>query len=90
MFDWQTVIAGLMILGALVYVARRAVTRLSSFRAAKAGANACETGCGSCAGSKTSPAVPLKTIVQIERTSIKVQSSKFKVQGSKSEGVLEP
>ncbi|MBV9958201.1 MAG: FeoB-associated Cys-rich membrane protein [Acidobacteria bacterium] len=68
MFDWQTIVVGLIILAALFYVGRRGLTRLRSFRASKAGAASCETGCGKC---ETSPAVaaPLKTFVQIERAS---------------------
>jgi uncharacterized RmlC-like cupin family protein len=66
-FDWQTIVVALMILAALVYVGRRGLTRLRAFTAAKAGASSCETGCGKCESSQ--PATPLKTFVQIERTS---------------------
>ncbi|HEY0546209.1 MAG TPA: FeoB-associated Cys-rich membrane protein [Pyrinomonadaceae bacterium] len=66
MFDWQTIIVGLIILAALFYVGRRGLTRLRSFNAAKAGAASCETGCGKCETSQA--ATSLKTFVHIERS----------------------
>jgi hypothetical protein len=47
-FDWQTVAVALIVAGALLYVARRALARLRSFRAPKGGGGACATGCGTC------------------------------------------
>ena len=46
-FDWQTVAVGLIVAGALLYVARRALARLRSFGTAKGGGS-CATGCGTC------------------------------------------
>lgn len=45
-FDWQTVAVALIVAGAFLYVARRALARLRSF-AAKGGGS-CATGCGKC------------------------------------------
>jgi hypothetical protein len=45
-FDWQTVAVALIIAGALLYVGRRALSRLRSFRTSKGGS--CATGCGTC------------------------------------------
>jgi hypothetical protein len=68
MFDWQTIIVALLILGALVYVGRRGLTRVRSLYATKAGANTCDTGCGKCEASQSQPAASLKTLVQLERS----------------------
>ncbi len=46
-FDWQTFAVALIVAGAFLYVARRALARLRSFRAPKGG-GACSTGCGNC------------------------------------------
>jgi hypothetical protein len=45
-FDWQTVAVALIVAGAFLYVSRRALARLRSFRT-KGGGN-CATGCGNC------------------------------------------
>ena len=45
-FDWQTIAVALVVAGAFLYVARRALKRLRSFRM-KGGAS-CATGCGNC------------------------------------------
>ena len=63
-FDWQTVAVALIVAGALLYVARRALTRLRSFGAPKAGG--CSTGCGTC-GDADAPLRPSKQTVQIGR-----------------------
>ena len=63
-FDWQTIAVALIVAGAFLYVARRGLARLRSFRAGtKAGAG-CETGCGKC-GDEVSTARPAKALVQI-------------------------
>ncbi len=65
MFDWQTIAVVLIILAALAYVARRALSRLRSFRLSKRqGAPACSTGCGAC-GEAKQPARPAPTFVRI-------------------------
>ena len=46
-FDWQTIAVALIVAGALLYVARRALARLRSFGAPKGGGS-CATGCGTC------------------------------------------
>jgi hypothetical protein len=46
-FDWQTVAVALIVAGALLYVARRALARLRSFKTTKGGGS-CATGCGTC------------------------------------------
>ena len=63
-FDWQTIAVALIVAGAFLYVARRGLARLRSFRAGtKAGAG-CETGCGKC-GDEPVPTRPAKVLVQI-------------------------
>ena len=49
-FDWQAIAVALIVAGALLYVARRALARLRSFGAAKGGegGGGCATGCGTC------------------------------------------
>ena len=66
MFDWQTIAAVLVVLAAVLYVARRAWARLRSMRAGAGGvaASACETGCGKCGDTAATPTRPL---VQIGR-----------------------
>lgn len=49
MLDWQTILVTLFILAAALYVARRGLSRLRSFRAGKRASAACEAGCG-CSG----------------------------------------
>jgi hypothetical protein len=64
--DWQTFLVAVIVLAAAIYVARRALTRLRSFRASKKAANACDTGCGSCdAGQKA--ATPGTVFVELTR-----------------------
>ena len=45
-FDWQEIAVALVVAGALLYVARRALKRLRSF--GKKGGGTCATGCGKC------------------------------------------
>ena len=47
-FDWQTIAVALIVAGALLYVARRALARLRSFKMTKGGGGSCATGCGTC------------------------------------------
>ncbi|HEX8852381.1 MAG TPA: FeoB-associated Cys-rich membrane protein [Pyrinomonadaceae bacterium] len=70
MFDWQTIAVALIILGALVYVARRGIRRLRSF-GTQAGAPPCATGCGSCGGEPATKtkAAPLLVQISTRRTS---------------------
>ena len=63
--DWQTIVVGLIILAAAVYVGRRAWRRLRAFSASRAAAS-CETGCGKCEPSTTKPAA--NPLVQIGRS----------------------
>lgn len=66
MFDWQTIVAALIILAALIYTGRLAWLRLRSLRKGK-GASACETGCGSC-GTAPKPVGTKRTVfVEISR-----------------------
>ena len=68
-YDWQTIAVALIILAALVYVGRRAWSRLRAFRASKNVSAPCETGCGSCGGDqKPKPATTARTVfVEISR-----------------------
>ena len=65
-FDWQTIAVALIVAGALLYVARRALMRLRSFRATKGGAG-CATGCGTC-GDVDAPVRQTNTPVPIGRS----------------------
>jgi hypothetical protein len=65
-FDWQTAAVALIVLAALLYVARRALARLRSMRAGRGGA--APTACGNCPPER--PAVQARAprvLVQIDR-----------------------
>ena len=65
-FDWQTAAVALIIAGAFLYVARRALARLRSFKAPKGGAS-CSTGCGTC-GDVDAPVRQTNAPVRIGRS----------------------
>ena len=65
-FDWQTVAVLIIIAGALLYVGRRALMRLRSFRVGKGGGS-CATGCGTC-GDVDAPLRQSKVLVQVSKT----------------------
>ena len=68
MFDWQQLAVALIVAAAVFYVARRALSRLRSFRrSGAASASDCAAGCGKCgdAGRAAAPAPP--RVVQISR-----------------------
>ncbi|MCA1621973.1 MAG: FeoB-associated Cys-rich membrane protein [Acidobacteria bacterium] len=62
-FDWQTVAVALIVAGAFLYVARRGLARLRSFRMSKGGGS-CATGCGKC-GDVDAPVRQTNAPVQI-------------------------
>jgi Na+/phosphate symporter len=62
-FDWQTVAVLIIIAGALLYVGRRALVRLRSFRVSKGGGS-CSTGCGTC-GDVDAPLRQSNTLVKV-------------------------
>jgi hypothetical protein len=62
-FDWQTVAVLVIIAGALLYVGRRVLVRLRSFRASKGGGS-CATGCGTC-GDADAPLRQSNVLVQV-------------------------
>ena len=64
-FDWQTIAVALIIAGALLYVVRRALARLRSFKLSKGGS--CATGCGTC-GDVDAPLRQSNTLVQVGKT----------------------
>ncbi|HWW77805.1 MAG TPA: hypothetical protein VNZ44_20540 [Pyrinomonadaceae bacterium] len=64
-FDWQTVAVALIVAGALLYVARRALMRLRSFRTK--GSSSCATGCGNC-GDVDAPLRRTNVLTTIGRT----------------------
>ena len=66
-FDWQTVAVALIVAGALLYVARRALARLRSFRTAEGGGS-CATGCGKC-GEVDAPVRQTNVLVQVGKRS---------------------
>jgi hypothetical protein len=66
-FDWQSIAVALIIAGALLYVARRGLARLRSFRPSRGGAApSCAAGCGKC-GDADAPARPANPLVQLSR-----------------------
>ena len=65
-FDWQTMAVALIIAGALLYIGRRALARLRSFKASKGGGS-CATGCGTC-GDVDAPLRQSNSFVQVGRT----------------------
>ena len=65
-FDWQTIAVALIIAGALLYVGRRALKRLRSFKTSNGGGS-CETGCGTC-GDVDAPLRQSNVFVQVGRT----------------------
>ncbi|HEV2706822.1 MAG TPA: hypothetical protein VGV59_12915 [Pyrinomonadaceae bacterium] len=72
MFDWQTIAVALIIIGAFVYVLRRGLKRLRSFRAAGAARASGATGCGSCGDSvereQATKSAPLLVQISTRRT----------------------
>ena len=62
-FDWQAIAVALIIAGALLYVGRRALARLRSFKASKGG-DSCATGCGTC-GDVDAPLRQSNVLVQV-------------------------
>jgi hypothetical protein len=64
-FDWQTIAVALVIAGAFLYVARRALKRLRSF--GKKGDASCATGCGNC-GDVDAPLRQSNVLTSIGRT----------------------
>jgi hypothetical protein len=64
-FDWQTVAVLIIIAGALLYVGRRALMRLRSFKVSKGGGS-CSTGCGTC-GDVDAPLRQSNNLVQVGR-----------------------
>ena len=64
-FDWQTIAVVLIIAGSLLYVGRRALMRLRSFKASKGGGS-CATGCGTC-GDVDAPLRQSNAFVQVGR-----------------------
>ena len=63
--NWQTIAVTVIIAFAVVYIARRALSRVRSFMASKS--SCVESGCGSCADSQQKISAP-KTFVQISRS----------------------
>ena len=63
MIDWQTTAVALIVLAALLYVARRGLARLRSFRAS----SSCATGCGKCGESEEQAKSAGSVLVQIKR-----------------------
>jgi hypothetical protein len=65
--NWQNILVALIVLAAILYVSRRALARLRSFRASR-GDGACATGCGSCGESRKPSATPRTVFVEIGRS----------------------
>lgn len=67
LLNWQNILTALIVLAALIYVSRRALSRLRSLRASRNSAP-CETGCGSCGESPKPSATPRTVFVEIGRS----------------------
>jgi hypothetical protein len=67
MIDWQNILVGLIVLAAVVYVSRRALTRLRAFRSSRSSAP-CDTGCGSCGEDRKPSTTPRTVFVEIGRS----------------------
>ena len=65
-FDWQTVAVLIIIAGALLYVGRRVLMRLRSFKVSKGGGS-CATSCGTC-GDADAPLRQSNVLVQVGKT----------------------
>ena len=65
-FDWQAIAVALIIAGALLYVGRRVLARLRSFKTNKGGGT-CATGCGTC-GDVDAPVRQSNVLVQVSKT----------------------
>ena len=66
--NWQNILTALIVLAALIYVSRRAISRLRSLRATRGNAAPCDTGCGSC-GESQKPSTTARTVfVEISHT----------------------
>jgi hypothetical protein len=63
-FDWQTIAVALIVACAFLYVARRGLARLRSFRAGAQDGASCATGCGKC-GDEPVASQPANTLIQI-------------------------
>ena len=63
-FDWQEIAVAVIVAGALLYVARRALARLRSFKVK--GGGSCSTGCGNC-GEVDAPLRQSNALEQIGR-----------------------
>ncbi|HWS85772.1 MAG TPA: FeoB-associated Cys-rich membrane protein [Pyrinomonadaceae bacterium] len=64
-FDWQAVVVALIIAVALLYLGRRALARLRSFKVSKGGGS-CATGCGTC-GDVDAPLRQSNILVQVDK-----------------------
>jgi hypothetical protein len=62
-FDWQTIAVALIVACALLYVGRRGLARLRSFKVSKGGGS-CSTGCGTC-GDVDAPLRQSNVLVQV-------------------------
>jgi hypothetical protein len=68
LLNWQNILTALIVLAALIYVSRRAISRLRSLRATRGIAAPCDTGCGSCGESQKPSTTPRTVFVEIGRT----------------------
>ncbi len=70
MLNWQNILVGLIVVAAVLYVARRGLERLRSFRASRGGSGgaACATACGSCNESQKPSDTPRTVFVEIGRS----------------------
>ncbi|HEX8136186.1 MAG TPA: FeoB-associated Cys-rich membrane protein [Pyrinomonadaceae bacterium] len=68
MTDWQNILVGLIVLAAVAYVSRRALTRLRAFRSSRSNSAPCDTGCGSCGESQKPSTTPRTVFVEIGRS----------------------
>lgn len=69
LLNWQNILTALIVLAALIYVSRRAFSRLRSLRANRSSSAApCETACGSCGENQKPSTTPRTVFVEIGRS----------------------
>jgi hypothetical protein len=68
-FDWQAIAVALVVFGAFLYVARRALKSLRSF--GKKGGGNCATGCGNC-GDVDAPLRQSNVNIQARRPKVRL------------------
>ncbi|HEX8776026.1 MAG TPA: FeoB-associated Cys-rich membrane protein [Pyrinomonadaceae bacterium] len=67
LLNWQNILTALIVMAALIYVSRRALSHLRSLRDSRRSAP-CETACGGCGESGKPSTTPRTVFVEIGRS----------------------